>query len=65
MPEEFKNKVVVITGGGGILCSTMAEALAREGARIAMLDLKTENAVKVAAKINASGGKAMAMAADV
>jgi FlaA1/EpsC-like NDP-sugar epimerase len=32
-PQQFKGKTVVITGGGGVLCSTMAEAMAGSGAR--------------------------------
>lgn len=65
MPLEFSNKVVVITGGGGVLCSTMAKALAENGARIAVLDLKVENAEKVAGEIVKSGGQAVGFAANV
>jgi NAD(P)-dependent dehydrogenase (short-subunit alcohol dehydrogenase family) len=65
MPLEFSDKVVVITGGGGVLCSTMASALAKEGAKIAVLDLKEENAEKVASEIVKSGGKAVGFAANV
>jgi NAD(P)-dependent dehydrogenase (short-subunit alcohol dehydrogenase family) len=59
------NKVIVITGGGGVLCSTMAKALAAQGASIAVLDLKAENAQKVADEIIATGGKAIGVAANV
>jgi NAD(P)-dependent dehydrogenase (short-subunit alcohol dehydrogenase family) len=65
MSLEFSNKVVVITGGGGVLCSTMAAALAKEGAKIAVLDLKEENAVKVAGEIVKAGGTAVGFAANV
>ena len=34
MESEFLGKVAVITGGGGVLCSTMAKALAAKGAKI-------------------------------
>jgi NAD(P)-dependent dehydrogenase (short-subunit alcohol dehydrogenase family) len=61
----LKNKVAVITGGGGVLCSTMAIALSKKGARIAVLDLKVENAEEVAKEINNSGGEAIAVAANV
>jgi NAD(P)-dependent dehydrogenase (short-subunit alcohol dehydrogenase family) len=63
--STFTNKVVVITGGGGVLCSTMAKALAVQGASIAVLDLKAENAQKVADEITATGGKAIGVAANV
>lgn len=65
MSLEFSDKVVVITGGGGVLCSTMAAALAKEGAKIAVLDLKEENAVKVAGEIVKAGGTAVGFAANV
>ncbi|MBR2425901.1 MAG: SDR family oxidoreductase [Lentisphaeria bacterium] len=59
-------KVAVVTGGGGILCSVMAEALASAGASVAVLDLKLDSAQAVADKINAAyPGKAIAVAANV
>ena len=65
MSTNFSNKVVVITGGGGVLCSTMAIALAKQGAKLAVLDLKEENAKKVADEINQNGGTAIGIAANV
>ena len=35
----YKDKVVVITGAGGVLCSMMAKEYAKLGAKIAVLDL--------------------------
>lgn len=63
--EELQSKVVVITGGGGVLCSTMAHSLAAQGAKIALLDLRAENAQKVADAIKAQGGKAIGITANV
>ena len=65
MKVDLTGKVAVVTGGGGILCSVMAEALAKSGAKVAILDLREENAQKVADKINAEGGKAIGIAANV
>ena len=45
--KKFNGKVAVVTGGGGILCSVMAKALADAGAKVAILDLREENAKKV------------------
>ncbi len=59
------SKVVVLTGAGGVLCSTLAKALASEGHKIAVLDLKLESAQKVADEINASGGQAIGVMANV
>jgi NAD(P)-dependent dehydrogenase (short-subunit alcohol dehydrogenase family) len=63
--SEFTNKVVVITGGGGVLCSVMAESLADHGARIAVLDLKQENAQRVADNIKSKGGQAIGISCNV
>jgi len=62
---NLKSQVAVITGGGGILCSVMARALAECGAKVAILDLKPELAQKVADEINQSGGEARAFACNV
>ena len=45
---NLKNKVAVITGGAGMICSTMAKALASEGVRTVIIDLNREAASKVA-----------------
>lgn len=58
-------KTVVITGAGGVLCGTLAKALAKQGYQIALLDLKKEAADKVAEEINVAGGKAIGVAANV
>ncbi len=62
---DLKNKVAVVTGGGGILCGSMAEALAECGAKVAILDLRQDAADKVAKSINDKGGKAIGVAANV
>ena len=56
---DLKNKVAVVTGGGGILCSSMAAALAECGAKVAILDLRLENAQKAAEAIKKNGGEAI------
>lgn len=58
-------KTIVLTGAGGVLCSTMAKALAEEGHQVAVLDLKKEAADRVADEINASGGTAIGVLANV
>lgn len=61
----MKDKVAVITGGGGVLCRTMALALSAQGVKIAVLDLKAENANRVADEIRAAGGRAIGVACNV
>ena len=36
---DLKDKVVVVTGAGGIICSYLAKAIAKCGAKVALLDL--------------------------
>jgi len=62
---DLKGKVAVVTGGGGVLCSTFAKALATCGAKIAILDLREENAVAVANEINNDGGVAIGISTNV
>ena len=62
---NLKDKVVVITGAGGILCSMFAEALAKTGAKIALLDLNEEAASAYAEKIVKDGGIAKAYGCNV
>lgn len=58
-------KVVVVTGGGGVLCGAMARALARLGAKVAVLDVNAAAAQGVAADIVAAGGDGLAVTCDV
>lgn len=41
---DLKDKVAVVTGAGGIICSVLAEALAMCGAKAALLDLNEDAA---------------------
>ncbi len=62
---DLKDKVAVVTGGGGVLCSGFAKTLAACGAKVAVLDLRLEAAEAVAAEIRAEGGIAIGVAANV
>ena len=59
------NRVVVITGAGGVLCSGFAEFLAQQGDRVALLDLNLPAAQQVARRITEAGGKAVAYQCNV
>ncbi len=65
LKTDLSGKTAVVTGGGGILCSVMAEALAECGAKVAILELKEENARRVVDRISARGGRALAITANV
>jgi NAD(P)-dependent dehydrogenase (short-subunit alcohol dehydrogenase family) len=62
---NIKGKTIVITGAGGVLCGTMAKALAKAGAKVAVLDLLESAALKVADEIHSEKGKAIAVKCDV
>ena len=61
----MKNKIIVITGAGGVLCGAFAKELAKAGAKVALLDLNLEAAEKNAAEIRKGGGAAKAYKANV
>ena len=65
MEVKLNGKVAVVTGGGGVLCGVMAKALAKAGAKVAILDLRAEAAEAVAEEIRAEGGIAMGLSANV
>ncbi len=60
-----RDKVAVVTGGGGVLCGEMALALGALGARVAILDLHLDRAKERAAEIEQGGGTAIGLACDV
>jgi len=61
----IEGKTALITGGGGILCSSMAQALAASGARVAVADLREEAAQTAVDTILQAGGQAIAVACNV
>jgi len=62
---SVKDKVVVITGGTGVLGSCIGKHLAAEGARVALLGRRKEEGERLVAEIVAAGGDAMFLVADV
>ncbi|MDR0544787.1 MAG: SDR family oxidoreductase [Odoribacteraceae bacterium] len=61
----IQGKVIVITGGCGVLGSSMARYLAREGATVVALDRVKEKGEAFAAAIREEGGDALYFDADV
>lgn len=52
---DYKGKVVVVTGAGGLICGAMARAFAQCGAKVAALDLNEEAVKKLADELKAEG----------
>jgi NAD(P)-dependent dehydrogenase (short-subunit alcohol dehydrogenase family) len=62
---ELSGRTAVVTGGAGVLCSTLCRALCSRGANVAVVDLAGDAAEKTAAAISAEGGRAIGLAGDV
>jgi meso-butanediol dehydrogenase / (S,S)-butanediol dehydrogenase / diacetyl reductase len=62
---RLKDKVAIVTGGGGGLGRGICLSLAKEGAQVVVSDLNPELAQQTVEKIKASGQKAIAVTTDV
>ena len=65
MTFDIRGKVAVITGAAGVICSTLAKAMAEAGVKVALLDLFEDKAKEVAEDIKSRGGIAVGVKADV
>ena len=62
---DLRNKVAVVSGAGGVICSLFAEAIAACGAKVALLDLNLKSVQDVAGDITAKGYAAKGYLCDV
>ena len=62
---DLSGEVCVVTGGTGVIGGMYAKALAACGAKVAVLGRSKENGDKVVSEIEADGGVAMAVSANV
>jgi NAD(P)-dependent dehydrogenase (short-subunit alcohol dehydrogenase family) len=62
---KLKDKVIVVTGGTGVLGYSFNKAIAEAGATVCILGRNKEKAEERAAEIMANGGNAIGIATDV
>lgn len=62
---DLTGQVAVVTGGSGVIGGIFARALGKCGAKVAVLGRKVENGIPVVKDIEAEGGEAVFIAANV
>ncbi|NDJ63145.1 MAG: SDR family oxidoreductase [Chloroflexi bacterium] len=65
LSKNLRRQVAVVTGAAQGLGYAIAHAYAAEGMRLALIDVQAERLARVAAEINAEGGDALAIPADL
>lgn len=65
MAGSFAGKVALVTGGGSGMGRATAQAFAREGARVVVADIRSDDAEATAQAIIQQGGEALAYVVDV
>jgi NAD(P)-dependent dehydrogenase (short-subunit alcohol dehydrogenase family) len=62
---SLKDKVIIVTGGTGVLGSSFSHAIARQGGKVVVIGRSEEKGQKTVAEINEKYGNAISIAADV
>jgi NAD(P)-dependent dehydrogenase (short-subunit alcohol dehydrogenase family) len=62
---DLTGKVAVVTGGAGVLCTSLSRGLALEGVKVAILDINRQGMEQLASEIHLAGGEAMGIECDV
>lgn len=62
---NWDRKVAVITGGGGVLCSQIAECLAEEGVKIVLIDIAEDKAQETLRRVKTAGSDGLVIKANV
>jgi NAD(P)-dependent dehydrogenase (short-subunit alcohol dehydrogenase family) len=62
---RFKDKIVIVTGGGSGMGLAASKLFSSEGATVVIVDIKAETAQSAAKAVETAGGKAFAVQGDV
>jgi NAD(P)-dependent dehydrogenase (short-subunit alcohol dehydrogenase family) len=65
MSMQLSGKVALVTGAGSGIGRAAAQLMAREGARVGVLDLSADEIKETVNEIKGAGGEALPLAADV
>jgi 3-oxoacyl-[acyl-carrier protein] reductase len=65
MPMRLKDRVAIVTGGASGIGAASALAMAREGARVLIVDVNEAGAKAIVEQVEKAGGQAAAARADV
>ncbi|HAR52228.1 SDR family oxidoreductase [Roseovarius nubinhibens] len=63
--SEYRDKTVIVTGGGAGIGRAIATAFAKEGANVVIADIKVEAAQETASALSGSTGQVLSAACDV
>ena len=65
MNIDLTNKVAILTGAGGAISGAIAEAMAKQGAKVALWDIQKDHAENKAAVLRSQNLDAQAIYCDV
>jgi NAD(P)-dependent dehydrogenase (short-subunit alcohol dehydrogenase family) len=62
---DLKNKIAVVTGGGGVLGGSIAQSLLEAGVKVAILDIREENVKSRIEELQKAGGDVLGFVSNV
>ena len=62
---SLKDKVAIVTGGGGVLGGSIARSLIEAGVKVAVLDIREENVNNRVEELKQLGGEAIGFVSSV
>lgn len=65
MNQDLEGKIAIVTGAASGIGRASAIMLSKAGAKVGLIDLKEESAIRVKEEIESSGGEAVALEANI